>query len=147
VGQGLSVLVRLPDGRNILVDAGEDPNRPFCGAPCKEWNQRLLADLPTALGSKKLEALWITHQHSDHLGGVPTALKDLSLGVYVDNGRDFTKDLIKDARDAATASGAQLVVESPGEVTQPLRATSEVKLTPVLPAAWPVESRRRSHPV
>jgi competence protein ComEC len=146
VGQGLSVLVKLPDGRNILVDAGEDPNRPFCGAPCKEWNQRLLAALPTALGSKKLDALWITHQHSDHLGGVPTVLAGLSLGAYFDNGRDLTKAGIKKARDAATASGAQLVVESPGSATAPLPATAEVKLTPVLPAAWPDDCLTGSKP-
>jgi competence protein ComEC len=135
VGQGLSALVKLPDGRNVLVDAGESPTRPACGAPCKEWNQRLLTALPAALGSTKLDALWITHQHSDHLGGVPTVLKGLTLGVYIDNGLDLTKAGIKKARDAATASGAQILVESPGNVTPPLSGTNEVKLTPVLPAS------------
>jgi competence protein ComEC len=137
VGQGLSVLVKLPDGRNLLVDAGEDPNRPFCGAPCKDWDQRLLAALPAALGTSKLDALWITHQHSDHLGGVPSVLKGLSLGVYVDNGLDLKKKQIVNARAAAQASGAQILVESPGNATPPLPASSEVKLTPVLPATWP----------
>lgn len=135
VGQGLSALVKLPDGRNVLVDAGESPTRPGCGASCKEWNQRLLTKLPAALGSTKLDALWITHQHSDHLGGVPTVLKGVTLGVYVDNGLDLTKAGIKKARDAATASGAHILVESPGQVTPPLPGTNEVKLTPVLPAS------------
>lgn len=54
VGQGLSAVVKLPDRRNILVDAGESPTRPGCGAPCKDWNARLLAALPTALGSFKI---------------------------------------------------------------------------------------------
>ncbi len=135
VGQGLSVLVKLPDGRNVLVDTGDSPTRPHCGAPCKEWNARLLAALPAALGTSKLDALWITHQHSDHLGGVPSVLKTLTLGVYVDNGRDLTKAGIVNARKAATASGAEILVESPGHATPPLPATEEVKLTPVLPAA------------
>lgn len=146
VGQGLSVLVKLPDGRNVLVDAGEDPNRPFCGAPCKEWNQRLLAKLPAALGSTKLDALWITHQHSDHLGGVQSVLKGLSLGVYIDNGLDLTKAGIKKARDAAVASGAQILVQSPGQVASPLPGTSEIKLTPVLPASWPSDCLTGSKP-
>ena len=28
VGQGLAVLVNLPDGRHVLVDAGDNPKRP-----------------------------------------------------------------------------------------------------------------------
>ena len=96
----------------------------------------MLTALPAALGTSKLDALWITHQHSDHLGGVPSVLNGLSLGVYVDNGRDLTKAGIVNARAAAQASGAQILVESPGNATPPLPATSEVKLTPVLPAAW-----------
>jgi competence protein ComEC len=135
VGQGLSALVKLPDGRSILVDAGESPKRPGCGAACEAWNTRLLAALPAALGSSKLDALWITHQHSDHLGGVPSVLETLSLGVYIDNGRDLAKAGIVSARAAATASGARFLVESPGNTTHPLPATAEVKLTPVLPAA------------
>jgi len=137
VGQGLSALVKLPDDRNILIDAGESPTRPACGAPCKDWNARLLAALPAALGTPKLDALWITHQHSDHLGGVPSILNGLSLGVYIDNGRDLGKAGVNDARNAALASGAQILVESPGDTTPPLPATKQVKLTPVLPAAWP----------
>ncbi len=31
-GQALSALVTLPDGRHILVDAGESASRPGCGA-------------------------------------------------------------------------------------------------------------------
>lgn len=45
VGQALSALVELPDGRRILVDTGEQPTRAKCGVPCKAWSAHLLGGL------------------------------------------------------------------------------------------------------
>ena len=46
---------------------------PFCGEPCREWHKRVFDSLKADLGSEHLDLLWITHQHSDHLGGTQTS--------------------------------------------------------------------------
>ena len=135
-GQALSVLVTLPDGRHILVDAGESPRRPCAG--CKAWHQRVLDGLQADLGTGKLDLLWITHQHSDHLGGAPAVIEAFQPKVYTDNGLDLTKtEVVKDTRAAATSSGAEIRVVDPEHPTSPLQNTGPVVLTPIVPSAWP----------
>ncbi len=90
VGQGLAALVDLPDGRHILVDAGDRPRQqhaPGAGASSESWIAQLRADLK----GEPIDLMWITHQHADHLGGAPEVLSSLKVGSYVDNGRDELK--------------------------------------------------------
>jgi len=66
-GQALAALVALPNGKNILVDAGESPTRAGCGKPCKDWHARVLSGLAKHPGNAQIDLLWITYPHSDHL--------------------------------------------------------------------------------
>ncbi len=137
-GQALSVLVTLPDGRRLLVDAGEDPGRAAC-AECKGWHQRVLDGLHADLGTGTLDLLWITHQHSDHLGGVPGVLAAFRPKTYADNGLNIDRErgVVRDARDAVSARGVEVHVVDPEHQESPLAGTASVKLTPIVPAAWP----------
>lgn len=134
VGQALSALVELPDGRRVLVDAGESPTR--CGAPCRAWHERLLGRLRAAAASR-LDLLWITHQHSDHLGGAPAVIEAFRPLVYVDNGRDLDKHGVRAAREAAAAHGVTVRVVDPEQRRSPLAERDGVRLTPLVPAPWP----------
>lgn len=105
VGQGLAALITLPDDRHILVDTGESPTRPGCGKPCKLWHQHLMAGLAHDLGDAPIDLLWITHPHSDHIGGAVDVLATFPVATYVDNGRDLTGATVRRTRDAAAAHG------------------------------------------
>src|SRR6185436_10217291 len=98
-GQALAALVTLPDDKHILIDAGESPSRGGC-KPCKEWHQRVVAGLERDLGNKRIDLLWLTHPHSDHIGGVPDIAEKFKIIAYVDNGRDLRSPVVKRARDA-----------------------------------------------
>lgn len=139
-GQALAALVSLPDGRHVLVDTGESPKRPAC-APCDAWHARVMAGLKRDLGASALDMLWVTHQHSDHLGGVPDVLATFRTLLYVDNGEDTGEPGVKAARAAATARGVRVVVVSPGATAVPLSEAGPVRLSAILPQKWPRSCR------
>lgn len=141
VGQGLAVLVDLPDGRHVLVDTGDSPVREGCGDTCARAHAHLLAKLREDLRGAPIDLLWITHQHSDHIGGAPDVAEAFAIGTYVDNGRDARKGEVRRAREAAAARGAAVRVVDPDHVDAPLTPSPGVKLTPVVPATWPASCR------
>jgi competence protein ComEC len=69
VGQGDSILVRLPGGGAVLVDAGGRPGDDF------DVGARVVAPALRALGVLKLDLLVVTHPHRDHLGGAASILR------------------------------------------------------------------------
>lgn len=141
-GQALAALVTLPDERRILVDTGESPTRPGCGsAACGAWNSRVVEGIMSDLDGDLVDLLWITHQHSDHHGGLPWLSGNESFRVahYVDNGTRDTTDGVRLARTAATKAGATLHVVDPENVSVPIPDAADVEITPVVPPdQWPV---------
>ena len=71
VGQGESVLVQTPDGRALLIDAGGTPG-PF------DIGGRVVTPALWALGVRRLDWLAMSHGDRDHIGGVPSVLRDLA---------------------------------------------------------------------
>lgn len=72
VGQGDSSFIELPDGKTLLIDAGE---REY-GRTVEEYIRRL--------GYKKIDYLVGTHPHSDHIGGLQHLVQTLDIGkIYM----------------------------------------------------------------
>jgi competence protein ComEC len=137
VDQGLAALVDLPDGRHVLVDTGDSPRRPGCGEPCASADQHLLDKLRADLHGAPIDLLWITHQHSDHIGGAPEVLETFKVATYVDNGRDARKSEVRRAHQAAEERGTAVRVVDPDHADSPLASSADAKITPILPPAWP----------
>ena len=142
VGEGLAALVALPDGRHVLVDAGDGAKRAGCGEPCersaRHMHDRIRDEIRTRDAAEPtLDLLWITHQHADHIGGAPDVLRAFHTRVYADNGRDAGKPEVRRARTSAVASGAQVAVVDPTHRTVPLPASRDVTFTAVVPPSWP----------
>ncbi|MGH7293446.1 MAG: ComEC/Rec2 family competence protein [Polyangiaceae bacterium] len=137
VGQGLAALVELPDGRHLLVDAGDDPRRRGCGEACAVAHRHLVASLRRDLHGASIDLLWITHPHSDHIGGAADVLETFPVGAYVDDGRDLGKTEVRRTRRAAEDRGVPVTVVAPGQTRVPLASRGDVKLTAVVPPAWP----------
>ena len=73
---GAATLIVAPSGESLLVDTGFPGDRD---------TNRIVAAVKAA-GLTKLNALVVTHYHSDHVGGVPALAAKLPVGTFVDHG-------------------------------------------------------------
>ncbi|MEJ7733562.1 MAG: DNA internalization-related competence protein ComEC/Rec2 [Polyangiaceae bacterium] len=81
VGQGDALLVDLPDGSLLVLDAGG-----FVGSPV-DPGKRVLLPLLRARRRTRIDAAVISHPHPDHFGGMPSTLAALPLGELWDTGQ------------------------------------------------------------
>lgn len=69
VGQGDSIFVKLPNGENLLIDAGDND----AGVDVAGY----LKDLKV----KEIDYLVATHPHSDHIGGMDDVINRFDIGT------------------------------------------------------------------
>jgi competence protein ComEC len=99
VGQGDSVLIRLPGRTEVLIDGGGSPFSDF------DVGAGIVVPALRALGVDELELVVATHSDTDHLEGLPAVLaafpvQQLAVGVPAPGVRVWD-DLV----DAAAATG------------------------------------------
>ena len=70
VGQADATLVLLPDGANLLIDAG---NRE---------DAALLIDFISERGVEKLDYVIATHPHEDHIGSMSEIIESFEIGTF-----------------------------------------------------------------
>ncbi|MGH7725231.1 MAG: ComEC/Rec2 family competence protein, partial [Candidatus Eiseniibacteriota bacterium] len=70
IGQGDAILARLPDGRALLIDAGD-------ARPGQDMGTRVVVPALRRLGVHALSAVIASHGDQDHAGGLPATLRDV----------------------------------------------------------------------
>ena len=74
VGQGDAIVVRSPEGKTALIDAGRGS----------------IAHLLAALGIDTIDLAIASHPHADHIGGMEQVLRTFPVRYYLDNGATHT---------------------------------------------------------
>lgn len=69
VGQGDSIIIQLPDGKNMIIDGGDK----------KTVNYEQINAVATELGIKKFDYCILTHSDADHVGGLDDVLEDFDV--------------------------------------------------------------------
>ena len=87
---GAATLIVAPSGQSLLVDTG---------FPQDDRDAKRIFAATQAAGLKKIDILWITHFHLDHVGGVPALAKLIPIDKFYDHG---------DSIEAGTPQGAKL---------------------------------------
>jgi competence protein ComEC len=76
VGQGDSLLVITPDGKTLLVDGGGFGGGPRQTAQDFDIGEEVVSPALWARGIRHLDAVALSHAHSDHMGGLPAVLRN-----------------------------------------------------------------------
>jgi len=87
---GAATLIVTPSGQSLLVDTG---------FPQDDRDAKRIFAAAEAAGLKKIDMLWITHFHLDHVGGAPALAKLIPIDRFYDHG---------DSIEANTPQGAKL---------------------------------------
>lgn len=74
VGQADAIVIRVPGGQTVLIDAGRsDPS-----------------ELLRQMGIEEIDLVVATHPHADHIGGMADLLNAIPVRFYMDNGQAHT---------------------------------------------------------
>ncbi len=84
VGQGDALMIVTPDGKQIVIDGGEEP-------------ARLLREIGNVMPfwDRSLDLVVITHPDEDHLGGLPELLNRYDVAAVLDSGSPADTDLYR----------------------------------------------------
>jgi putative two-component system response regulator len=120
VGQGDAVLIQSPTGQNVLYDAGENATR--------------VRDYLSALGVTELGLVIASHNHADHIGGLPEVLRTFRPQFYMDNGIPATTQIYARVLEAVKEVASQLLEPTARRIT--LGDAALVVVPPPGVAAW-----------
>ena len=76
VGQGDSLLLITPDGKTLLIDGGGFGGGPHQAPQDFDIGEEVVSEALWARGIRHLDAVALTHAHSDHMGGLPAILRN-----------------------------------------------------------------------
>ncbi len=123
IGQGDAILVQAPNGRAMLVDAGES------------WAAPAVSAGLAAEGIGRLEYVVATHDHADHIGGMTAVLPAVTVGRFVTNGVPASTQTAANLRTYLSSRGIPSDTATAGETLalDPANVTVTVLNPPAAP--------------
>lgn len=104
VGQGDAILIISPDGKSVLIDAGEASR------------VKTVIDALNRYNVQKLDYFIATHPHTDHIGGAAEVIKAKGVGTVIESGAPLPEN--ETALDAPANPPANQKGKAPVKVRQ-----------------------------
>ncbi len=120
VGQGDSILIQMPKGKNILIDGGGTPASDF------DIGEKVLLPLLRHYRIRKIDLIILTHPHIDHLEGLFTVLEKYKVGAVISNRQPHQEKLMERFMDIIEKKNINCVEVAAGDV---LNLQSDLSLT------------------
>ncbi|HKK46168.1 MAG TPA: DNA internalization-related competence protein ComEC/Rec2, partial [Balneolaceae bacterium] len=86
VGQGDGMLITTPDGKHFMIDTGR-------WQPGYNSAKYVIIPYLKAEGIKKLDAIFLSHPHADHIGGLPQLIKSIPIDTIYNSGAKYNSRL------------------------------------------------------
>ncbi|TQR19376.1 MBL fold metallo-hydrolase [Psychrobacillus vulpis] len=113
VGQGDSILIQSPEGKNMLIDGGK-----------KDAGKQVVSYLQSQ-GVDELDYVIATHPDADHIGGLHEVLNSISIRNFVDSGKVHTTQTYENMLQLILDKNIPFIVPSKGD-TIPLDPNIEI---------------------
>ncbi|MEX0723141.1 MAG: DNA internalization-related competence protein ComEC/Rec2 [Gracilimonas sp.] len=94
VGQGDAALLQTPSGKNIMIDAG-------VWSPSYNSGKSVILPHLKAAGIQKLDAVFLSHPHADHIGGVIDLMEGIPIDVIYNSGYEYDSNLYQSYLESA----------------------------------------------
>ncbi len=105
VGQGDAILLEMPNGKTMLVDAARSDTA----------IQSALAEA----GVDKIDVFVATHPDADHIGGADHVIDHYGVSTVIDSGQEHTSQTYFDYLESVDASGAAFKTAAAGQNISP----------------------------
>lgn len=102
VGQGDAIFIQAPDGNQVLIDGGLDAG----------VLDRLAEIIPPT--DRSIDAVIVSHPHSDHIGGLPAVLDQYEVGMIIEGSENYDSSIFRTWHQSVDAEGAQKVDATAG---------------------------------
>jgi len=86
VGQGDAALLKTPNDKHILIDAG-------VWSPGYNSGKSLILPHLQSSGIEKLDAIILSHPHADHIGGIIDLIEEIPVDVIYNSGYEYDSKL------------------------------------------------------
>lgn len=110
VGQGDSIFIQSPEGKNMLIDGGK-----------RDTGKEVVTYLHSQ-GVDKLDYVVATHPDADHIGGLLAVLNSISVKNFVDSGKVHTTQTYEKMLELISDKKIPFIVPRKGD-TIPLDST------------------------
>lgn len=102
VGQADSILIQIPNGKNVLIDAGNNGDANTITSYLKKQNV------------SKLDIVIATHPHEDHIGSMDKVINTFDIGQVIMPRKDSTTQTYKDMIMAIQNKGLKITEAKAG---------------------------------
>ena len=102
VGQADSILIQIPNGKNVLIDAGNNGDANTITSYLKKQ------------GISRLDIVIATHPHEDHIGSMDTVINTFDIGQVIMPRKDSTTQTYKSLITAIQNKGLKITEAKAG---------------------------------
>jgi len=108
VGQGDAALIETPGGSNFLIDAG-------VWRPNYSSGESTIVPHLRAEGITRLDAIFLSHPHADHIGGIEAVMEQVPVDTIYTAGTTYDSDLYHRYREKAGKHDIPIMPGSAGD--------------------------------
>lgn len=111
VGQGDALYIETPNRKHLLIDAGR-------WNPAGNSGENVLIPYLESNGIEKLHAVFLTHPHADHIGGIAALIEHLEIEAIYFSGYDYDSDLFQTYQQKAANRKIPLKAVKKGDLPE-----------------------------